>query len=265
MRVLLWLIAALLFLGSAAIAYFLLKGKTTSIAAPKPNLSDLVNVAIFFVAVVSLWVAVATDVDASATAKEQQKILDASRMALESVVLTAQGQQTLLEQNLETSKTQLALVQEQWKQEQERQSRRAQLSIMSLNGVPWATVEQANGNVQVNVSPGGKTTLRFVLRNTGAASLVHPIYVLTATPETVLVDQADFPIARANHNRFQLSGPAVLDFLPYSASNTDQDFSVDVTVPDIVLNFDLAFKVLGENMDGAKEYTLHLMAHRQQQ
>ncbi len=31
------------------------------------------------------------------------------------------------------------------------------------------------------------------------------------------------------------------------------------------LFFVFAFNALGENMDGAKEYTLHLMAHRQQQ
>jgi hypothetical protein len=265
MCALLWLIASLLLLGAAAIALFLLKGKPSSLAVPKLGISDFVNISVLLVAVVSLYVAVATYMDAKASAEQQQKTLDASRMALETVVHTAQGQQNLLEQNLETSKTQLSVVQAQWRQEQDRQSRRAQLSMVSLNGTPWETIDQNHDNIQVVIPPAGWIRMAFVLRNTGTASLVHPIYIVFATLENVFVGGADFRVGRNNHNQFQQSGVNVLDVLPHSVSGTDFNISVDVTVPNPIQNFDLTFRALGENMDGAKVFTLHFVVTHQQQ
>ncbi len=131
---------------------------------------------------------------------------------------------------------------------------------------PWGLIEKQNGNVQVNLPPAGWVRLAFGFRNAGSAALVHPIYNFVAVPDNVFIDQADFRLAeRANHNRFQISGANVTDVLPHSQSRSDHNISVDVTVPAGASNFELVFRAVGENMDGAREFRLHLAVARQQQ
>lgn len=266
MRALLWLVAALLFLGAAAIVLFLVKGKPIALALPKLALADFVNIAILLVAVVSLFVAVVTYTDAKNAAVQQQAALDASRKALESVVQTATGQQTLLQKNLETLQAQLEVTQAQWRQEQERLARRAEISILSLNNRPWATIQeaQAHGNLSITIPAEGSQALTFSLRNIGQAALVHPIYIFTATPETVLVDERNVRVPRPDRNVLQISGANVIDFLPYSATRTDSNISADVTVPRSVSNFALRLRILGENMNGALEVNLNFNVVHQQ-
>lgn len=265
MRLFLWLVAVLLLLASFAIILFLLKGKPSSFALPKLGLSDLVNVALFLVAVVSLFIAVATYVDARDSARQQQESLDASRRALDSVVQQFTQQQALMEKHLEMSQTQLAVVQEQWKREQENLAKRAHIEIVSLNGTDWETIEKNHYDIVAEVAPQTRLPLTFVMRNTGMIALVRPIYLLTATPANVFLDQRDSPRGRPNHNVLQISGITVSDVLPYSQIETDFLVTIDVTISDEVPKFDLSFKIVGENIDGPWQKTLHVSPVRKQQ
>jgi Na+-transporting methylmalonyl-CoA/oxaloacetate decarboxylase gamma subunit len=88
------------------------------------------------IALGSFYVAIAAYQKSVKDSDEQEKNLDASRTQLQAVVDAAIKQQEVLTKNLEISKAQLGLVEEQWKREQERQSRKpiAEISLLTNDG-----------------------------------------------------------------------------------------------------------------------------------
>jgi len=252
----LWVIAVLLPLVWLAVISYLLRDR---VQVGKVALGDLVNVATLAVAAVSLVIAIAAYQDATRSGAEQQKTLDASRGALEAVVERATNQQKLLERAAGTLDTQLSLLQEQTTRELERLGRRPQVEI-ALGQVPWKVLQTAPA---VPVLFGQLwQTFDFTVKNTGTAPAVRPTVLISAQPPTVFVDQAGLRMAeRPNHSTYQFSGPTVQDVLPFSQVNTSYQYSVDVTVPQGVGEFDLQFRIFAENLP-AVTASLHVVVRR---
>src|SRR5262245_39988896 len=101
MRLLLWLVALLLVAGLAAVLYLLFRPRPLPAGAVSGELGNIVslalNVALFFIAIFSLLVAMAAYQSAEVSGSKQQETLDASRKALEATVDIARQQQTALE------------------------------------------------------------------------------------------------------------------------------------------------------------------------
>lgn len=255
MRAALWVTAFLLFAISLAIVSYLLKDKVRVLFPGELNFSDVVNIALFVVAIFALFIALASYSHSIETAKQQRETLEASRKALEAVVSMANKQQALLEKNLQTSEAQLSVIQEQWRRELERQARKPEVEI-GLDNISW---EELQRKPTIDL-PAGLTNwkrLIFRVRNTGNAPVLRPVVIIAAIPETVFVDLADFRMAeRANHNRYQFSGPTVNDIQPFAQTNTDYTFRVDVTVPPGIKEFAIVFRIFGQNLE-TKEIKTH--------
>jgi hypothetical protein len=204
-----------------------------------------------------MYIALTAYRDARVNSRLQQMSLDASRASLEAVVQRASEQQTLLEQTLEMSKTQLAVVQEQWNREKERQERRAEIKMVALNDTAWDEIQQSNGRFGLARSASGWLTLRFVFRNVGTIPLVQPVYMFEATPDTVRLNEFGVRTERPDQSRLQVSPSNVRDALPHSQTSTDYIIIVDAFIPAGLPEFGLAFKLIGENMDGLRQFTVN--------
>jgi len=71
MRIALWVVAALFALASASIIFILLKGKNLPAIEMKLTISDVLNVALLFLTLVSLYIAVAAYSDAKSSGEAQ--------------------------------------------------------------------------------------------------------------------------------------------------------------------------------------------------
>lgn len=157
------------------------------------------------------------------------------------------------------------------RREQENQARRAHIEIVRVNGSSWEQIQQHHGDVQISLSAGtlrpntGTGRLAFSLRNTGAITLLRPTFLFAANPNVVFVDQADMPAGRTNHHILQMSGLNISDVFPYSQTGTDYAILTDVNVPNGVPNFDLSFRVIGENLDAPWERVFHISVTPPQQ
>jgi hypothetical protein len=116
-RLMLWILASILFIVALALFTFLAWEKLPAIQEGSLALGDLVNLLTALltllglaIAVGSLYIAIATYQKSIQDSEAQQKNLDASRIQLQAVVDSASKQQQILSQNLETSKAQQALL-----------------------------------------------------------------------------------------------------------------------------------------------------------
>src|SRR5256885_15545323 len=85
----------------------------------------VVNVLVFVIGLASLYIAMVAYVDAKAAGDQQQRSLDESRKSLESVVQFVDQQNALMKENLQTTRNQLAILQDQWKTEQDKRKEAA--------------------------------------------------------------------------------------------------------------------------------------------
>ncbi len=268
----LWFLASIFTVLGLALFIFLSWEKLPSIKAGSLALSDLVNLLAavltmigLAIALGSLYVAIAAYQKSIKDSEEQEKNLDASRVQLQAVVDAATQQQEILNRNLETSKAQLALLEQQWKREQERQSRKPIVEVSlgtskgNLSLEDLQTLTSIDFPLEANKKWG---RLTFLVSNKGAIEVKRPVVKIHTFPNTVLVDEADFRIfERADHNSYQFAGDGVLDLEPIQLSGGPYTFKVDITVPDLVEAFDVIFKIHGNNL-AHKQYKLHLKVKR---
>jgi len=208
--------------------------------------TSLVDVLAFIISIASLYIALASYQEAQKSGAEQQRSLEASRKALESVIETAQKQRTLLEENLKTASTHLALVQQQRKEEMRRLAKKPGVEI-GLGSISSKQLK-ALKHINVAVDENNVATFNFLVTNIGDAPVIQPDVLIIAEPRNVLLDQRGNRVSkRDNHNVVQFSGPTSLDLLPFEISKTPYAYTIDAVVPPTVKEFSLDFSIYGLN------------------
>jgi hypothetical protein len=263
----LWIIASAFFIIAVVLFIYLIWDKIPSIRPSSFVLSDFINLftAILTllglaIAIGSLYIAISAYQKSVNDSQEQQKSLDDSRDQLKAVVNAATIQQEVLTKNLEISKTQLAILEEQWRREQERQARKpiAEVNLITTEGTRSLDILEKMEEIPLFIEKDSRDSkLEFFVTNKGNAEISKPIVRIVASNEKVFVDKADFRIrVRPDHNSFQFSGPEINDINPIEVSGPYR-FAVVITVPDSVNAFDLTFFIQGNNLN-RKVHTLHL-------
>lgn len=246
----LWVLASILFIVALALFTFLLWEKLPPIQAGSLAIGDLVNFSTALltmiglaVALGSFYVAIAAYQKSIEDSEQQQKNLDASRAQLQAVVDTATKQQEVLSKNLETSKALLAIQEEQWQREKERQARKPKIEI-ELNGTKEKELKDKTP-IRLALGKNRTATLNFVMTNVGHITVNEPIVLAIANPQTVYLDKSGMRIERQDHHRYQYKS---LPLVPHAISNAGYSTSIDVFVPAELDSFDLLFRVYGENL-----------------
>lgn len=260
----LWTIASILTLSGLAVFVYLLWNKIP-ITGGSFALGDLTNMATLVIAIFSLYVAVAAYQKSVKDSEEQQKSLDDSRKQLQAVVDAASKQQEILTKNLETSKAQLNLLEEQWKRELERQGRKPNVELsFATNKGTIKLDDLAKTEFGFSFSDKDKKwgRVHLLVINTGKESVIRPVVRMEASPNTVFIDRPDQRIMERNdHSVLQYSGMEILDIEPVDISGGPSSFSGDVTVPDGIESFDIKFVISAKNLK-RKEQVLHFKINR---
>ena len=238
-------------LGFAATYYLLSRADPKALASAASAdliaLSSLVvNVFLFIISIVSLYIALAAFNYARAAGADQQQSLDASRSALDAVVSTAGKQQQLLDENLKIAFAHFEVVKQQRDEELRRLQRKPRLEITVGN----LTKEEISKLEAIRVAPNERSIIPidFIVTNQGDVALLHPLILITADPSMVVVSQRGQSASADNPNWLQLGGLAFMDILPYEITQTGYSYKVDVVVPPDVQDFVLDFKIWGENL-----------------
>jgi len=217
-------------------------------------LSDILNFVALLVALFSLYIAMRSYDDATKSGEQQQKVLESSRQALEKVVGTAQKQQNLLEQNLEASRTQLAVVKEQWQTQLELLKRKPKLKVVldniSLEGLKKAVLMPKEFRQE------GTPVMSLTIDNLGNAPVIKPTIIVKTSSKLVLLQKEKFTdpmIVEHPSEQIEFTGARILDIQPHIRSKTPYEYRFRVFVPDEAEAFDLQIRVFGENLD-AKDY-----------
>jgi hypothetical protein len=281
-RSLLWLLTLslpVIFLGLLA---YLLRDSVIPLNWSDLKASDLINIGALavgflgaFVAIGSLFVAVSQLQQAAQDGREQKRSLDQSRDQLQAVINNLKDQQEVLGKNLETSKAVLALQQEQqtlmnksveiskdllalqkeqWKREQDLANQKPHIQVLIGDQVAiQETVE-----IDIQVARDNKTTLPLRLKNTGSASLKHPV-VTVSVPNTpgVAIALAGSQVNIKDPYRSQVSGIQVLDLQPFSSAERIYDYSVHMEIPDTVKDIVMLLHISGDNL--TPSYKLRLI------
>jgi len=268
MRLALWLFAFLLPAIWLAVVSYLFKDR---VQFGKMSLGDITNILAVGIAVFSLVLAVAVYRDSARSGAEQQRTLTASRAALEAVVDRATTQQKLLEITVGTLDSQqkameraagtldsqLVLIREQTDRELEKLRRKPVIQV-ALGDLPWYKI-RTNPRISF-LFKEPKETFHFIVSNVGTAPAIRPTTIIRTSPEKVFVaGQGDGPGRRPNV--YQISGLGAADILPITEAKTGYSFAVDISVPNDVNEFDLYFRMFGENL-AATEFSLHVLVTR---
>ncbi len=163
---------------------------------------------------------------------------------MESVIETANKQKNLLEENLKTASTHLALVQQQREEEIRRLTRkpRVEIGLGEISSKQLKAVKHIN----VAVDKNNIATFDFVVTNIGDAPVTQPVVLIIAEPGTVFLDPRGNRVSeRDNHNMVQFSGSTTLDLLPFEMSRRPYRYSIDAVVPPTVKEFNLHFTIYG--------------------
>jgi hypothetical protein len=107
---------------------YLVWGRQPTLALEKVSFVEIlnaaVNLAVLAISALALYIALQSYRDTTRTSFEQQRTLDDSRKALESVVAVAKKQQELLASNLEQTQGLFNLQSEQYRRELEREGKK---------------------------------------------------------------------------------------------------------------------------------------------
>ncbi len=215
------------------------------------KLSDWINIVLLimglfglFIAIQSYFVAVSQLQQATKDSEEQRQSLNASRARLETTLDAATKQQELLSKNLETSKAQLGILEEQWKREQARQARKPKLEI-TLKGLSHDL--HSKSPLPLNLKINRTAILAFIVTNNGNSPVINPFVAVIVDPQTVKVDYPNslFPLDRQNPYRYLTKA---LTLHPVGITGGGYDFHVEVLVPPDVEKFRLLFRVFGDNL-----------------
>lgn len=297
----LWTLAAIFAVLIAGISLFLVWNSSSSRQSGSLTLSDFINLLTAFLTLVGLAVAFdSLQIANQAYQKsvqdglEQQKNLDASRVQLQAVVEAAIKQQSILNQNLETSKAQqellnknlqtskiqqeiqsknletskaqLTLLEEQNKREQERLARKpiAEIGIQTHRGSTSIMESEKLPALEFELEKDKKwSRMVFLVSNKGNIEVSRPTVRISAFPQTVSIDHADYRMSkRHEHHILEFSGPGVKDIDPLEISPLPYSYTVDITVPDTIEAFDLTVSVQGGNLTRI-ERKIHLKVTRQ--
>lgn len=229
---------------------------------PNLKLSDWLNIVFLVIGLVGLYIAIqsyrvaVTQLEqATEDGKEQQKSLDASRAQLQAVVDTAKQQQEVLTQHLETSKAQLALQQELYRQELERASRKPKLTIF----VEHKSFDAGKMTTGLVVDKERRTRLPLRIRNTGSAPLKKPIFIAVASQKDITMWFENTPVHQTTPNRAQLGGSVgVMDIPPFSTSKQNWEADLLFSVPAGATSFDVTLDVVAENLDSPFHVVFHV-------
>jgi hypothetical protein len=181
---------------------------------------------------------------------EKLKVLDDSAEALGEMVKAAKMQQGVLDATLEVSRAQLSSNKQQWKEEQERLSRRGKIRLLTGN------LELTNGNQKtlpvITIARGDEKAglpIRFSMQNIGLA-IGREVFFIAE----ILTDDANVNLHQ-EHGPLNLSGtPKVLQVdlgkpvLPYRESKITYGVALEV-VGQIPAAFGLRVRVFGEGID----------------
>lgn len=235
----------------AAVAMFLLvfasqrlitrfTGETLADAASLTALA--VNVVLLFLGILSLVVAGIALSDARRTGAEEQRILDESRKALESLVGQLNYQRTLIDDTLKTSSSHLELVREAYEEERRRLARRPAVAI----GIRSIPDDKLGGLIGIPVAGDGWGRVDFLVRNTGDLDLLGATVIVRATPQTISVDRRGLRVARDDRHTVQITADPIRQFEVVQLASA---FSLDVRVPpEIAQPFTLRFQIYGEGL-----------------
>jgi hypothetical protein len=142
------------------------------LVSPRPKFNSFLNTLVAFA---GLIIAVRTYYDQQESGPKQQEALDKSRAALENssnalkmLLKTASKQQSSLDSNLKITSEMLAVMDEQWRQEQSRLSQKPNLYVAaSLQGARVYSEGQLNKSVLTAKLIGGSIHCVFYVYNTG--------------------------------------------------------------------------------------------------
>lgn len=243
-----WIIACIFVVLGLTMLVYLLREKL-------PNLGNtILTLFSLAVAIGSLYVAIATYQKAIKDSEEQQKSLNASREQLQAMVETAKQEQEIFTQHLQTSKAQLALQQELYRQEAERTSRKPRLAVF-IEDTSFNKEKMTSG---LAIDKDKRTRLPLRIRNIGSSSLHKPIFLAVTSRKEVGIW---FNGVQPNQNepfRSQLAGSTVLDLLPYSKSKQNWEADLFVGVPSGTTSFDITLDIIAENLDTPFHAVFHI-------
>lgn len=184
------------------------------------------------------------------TSKQQQKTLIANLEVSKSLVQLQKEQQEVLAKSLETTKSLYALQKDERDRTQELASKKPRL----LAFVGEQEILEKSITITMAIDEGLNTAeIPLKLRNVGSATLVHPLIIGFISNKQLSIRVGGAPLAAApNHNRSQLSGANVLNFLPYKTSQ--KGYSTDLMIGGLsalpsVGEFTIEYSVSGENLE----------------
>lgn len=220
--------------------------------------SGLIEIVTLVVSIVSLFIAVNAYRDTKKSGDEQQKILDASRSALESVVtvikeeqLILQNTQKTLEENLKAQTKHLALVQKAREEEILRLAMKpkVEIGLGELNPLQLKEELKKNGRLKISADQDNKLHLDFLIVNEGEVQVSHPVIIIDSKPTSVLLSNRGASPNGEPPHVVQFSGPSVIDIPPTKVSGKRHSFRIDATVPPQVNEIVLNFSIHGSNLN----------------
>jgi hypothetical protein len=272
----LWIVAPVLILsGFGLLAYQL--WQNIPLKAGSLAIGDLTNIVAMVVALVSLYVAVATYQQSIKDSEEQQKNLEASRQQLQTVAQTLNQQQEIQAKNLETSKDLFGLQKEQQtvltesleitrslyqlqKDERERvrelASRKPKIQAI-ING---QIVQGTTAAIELVLKGNDITLIPMAIRNIGSTHLIHPVFTAVASNKKTSIWFEGKGITQPVH-RTQLNFD--LDLLPFEISEATYESSIGLSGPFPELNFEVEYRVAGDNLDRPFKITIHVHLKRE--
>jgi hypothetical protein len=216
-----------------------------------PSLSDIVNIALFVLTVVSIGISL---IGLSIATASYQQAVDTAKKQLEageeqSRILQSQAE--ALDAARHALDEQLALAREQRAEYLAKLARHPRIEIQIGAAGHEPGFEMHNKNLTITTQPGRNAyDFVFVLRNTGDATLQKPLLIFVGNPEQV------------NFEPRQFGGMNIQDFLPFSQVKKGYRFEVRVSFPQGIATFDMLMDVSGENMN-ADSTRFHVTVVRQ--
>ncbi len=207
------------------------------------------NIALFFLTVAAVVIAIGSYRAAEHSSAQQQKTLDASRGALEAAVKSLQSLTSVAE--------------DFYKREAERERRQPKVEVSFRQSLQVGSSEtKLAATVHKFELIGSPAKIFFLVRNFGTAPVAKPTYLLTATPSTVrVICAAEFPQGRpsTDPNRCQFNG--IRDIAPMSVTKMPDALGVELQFPDGTSEFNLEFALWGVNL-AQRRFLLHFVIAR---
>ena len=143
--------------------------------------------------------------------QKQSQLLTAAATSLKNVVGTAQDQQRILQQSLATSRKQYAIVRSEYDAQVKAQQARPRLQF-TLDGYDFNAVQR--GRVPLVLKNGSSGEIRVLIRNVGKAILRTPRLLFEATPSSVALQGVGLAVFPERPNTAQANN--FVDMYPFS-------------------------------------------------